>query len=102
MNHLYLDGASHSHAQDFVSGMRCLFPRCRRHLDISLQYCKNWGKTLRRTPALPLPVDILLGMVGLCHAYGDERLGALFLLGFLGLLRTGELCSRCGGSKSGS
>ncbi len=64
-------------------------PHCRNHLDCAMLYGKNWGKGLRRSRALPVPWEVLLGMVAVAHAYGDERFGVSILVGFLCLLRTG-------------
>ena len=93
VNHLYQEGEPYGYATDFVSGLRRLYPRCRRHLGTAQQYCKFWGKGIRRRRALPLPADVLVGMVGVAFAYGDEKGAVTMLVGFLGLLRTEEMLS---------
>ena len=91
INHMYQEGEPAGYASDLVSGFKRLYPRCRKHLVISTQYCKYWTRSIRRRRALPIPSDVLLGMAALACAYGEPRVGAAFLVGFLCLLRTGEL-----------
>ena len=91
VNHLYLEGEPHGHAQGFICGLRRLFPRCRKHTDTAKSYCTYWTRGLKRRRALPIPADVLLGMVGTAFAFNEERVAVTFLVSFLGLLRAGEL-----------
>ena len=91
VNHMFQEGEPAGYASDLVSGLKRLYPRCRKHLSVSTQYCKYWTRSLRRKRALPIPADVLLGMAALAYSYGEPRVGVTFLVGFLGLLRTGEL-----------
>ena len=93
VNHMYQEGEPHGYATTFVSGLKRLYPKCRKRLDIATQFCKHWTKTLRRKRAMPLPANVVVGMAGLAYAFGEPRVGISLLVGFLGLLRTGELLS---------
>ncbi len=52
-NHLYLDESPLGWAQDCLSGLKRLFPRCRRHLETATLYYGNWVKATKRVKALP-------------------------------------------------
>ncbi|CAK0907507.1 unnamed protein product [Prorocentrum cordatum] len=91
VNHLYMEGEPHGHVQEFVSGLRRLLPSCRKHVDTAKLYCSYWGRGLKRRRALPIPADALVGMVGVAFACSEDRVAVIFLVGFLGLLRTGKL-----------
>ena len=91
INHMYQEGEPAGYASDLASGFRRLYPRCRKHLVVSAQYCKYWSRSLKRRRALPIPANVLLGMAALAFAFGEPRVGATFLVGFLCLLRTGEI-----------
>lgn len=91
VNHMWQEGEPAGYASDLVAGLKRLYPRCRKHLAVSTLYCKIWSRSLRRKRALAVPAEVLIGMAGLAYAYGEPRVGVAFLVGFLGLLRTGEL-----------
>ena len=91
VNYLYLDDRPIGWALDFVSGMKRLCPKCKLHLPTAGTYNKNWAKSLKRTRALPMPPDILIALCTLSILRGERKLCAVLLLGFLGLLRSGEL-----------
>ncbi|CAK0819451.1 unnamed protein product, partial [Prorocentrum cordatum] len=91
VNHVCQEGEPRGYAATFVSGLKRLYPKCRKRLDIATQYCKNWTNTLRRKRAMPLPANVVVGMAGMAYAFGEDWIGISFLVGFFGLLRTGEL-----------
>ncbi|CAK0803465.1 unnamed protein product [Prorocentrum cordatum] len=93
INHMYQEDEPHGYAITFVSALKRLYPKCRKRLDIASLYCKSWTRTVHRRRALPLPANVVVGMAGLAFAFGEDRVGISFLIGFLGLLRTGELLS---------
>jgi hypothetical protein len=104
INHLFQEGEPHGYVGDLLSGLKRFVPGAKRQLDTGTRYFKDWGRMLRRRRATPLPVDLLRAMSGAAYAQGRSDLGVLLLVGFLGLLRTGEVvdlrkkqCSILGG-----
>ena len=93
INHLYQDDYPLGWANDFLCGIKRLYPKCRRKLDISSHYFSLWTKTVSRTRAIPLTEDLVKGMAAVSLMRGSPRFAACLLLGFVGLLRTGELLS---------
>ena len=93
VNHMYQEGESHGYATESVSALKRFYPRCKKHMSISSHYTKCWSKELNRLRATPLPSEILIGMVGMALARGEPRVAITVLVGFIGLLRTGELLS---------
>ena len=91
IDHIYQDDYPINFGNDLVSGLKRLYPRCRRHLEISSSFMRNWTKALHRNRALPLPKDLLLAMAAAALLKGKPRLSLALLIGFLGLLRTGEI-----------
>ena len=78
VNHVYQEGEPAGYASDLVSGFKRLYPRCRKHLVVSSQYCKYWTRSIRRRRALPIPSDVLLGMAALAFAYAQGSDPGLF------------------------
>ena len=93
INHIYQDDYPTNFGNDLVSGLKRLYPRCRRHLEISSSFMRSWAKALHRNRALPLPKDLLLAMAAAALLKNRPRLAFALLVGFLGLLRTGEILS---------
>lgn len=91
INHLYQDDYPVNYGNDLVSGLKRFYPKCRRHLETSSTYMRSWNKSLNRRRALPLPSDLLLGMATFALIKGKKRLALALLVGFTGLLRTGEI-----------
>jgi hypothetical protein len=89
-NHLYLDDSPLGWAQDCLSGLKRLFPTCRRHLDMATLYYGNWVKATKRTKALPLTPDMVRGMAAYSLVKGNISFAVTLLLMFAGLLRVGE------------
>ena len=61
---------------------------CRLHLR---SYLHNWSNNAKRTQALPFTSDILVSLVTCAFLRGATPLAIVLLLGFVGLLRTGEI-----------
>ena len=92
VNHLCQDDLPVGWASDVVCGFKCFYPKCRKSLQISGGYLRNWNKSVSRTQALPLTSDILMLLV-VSLMRGETRLALAFLFGFTCLLRTGEIVS---------
>ena len=80
-------------AGDALSGLKRFYPRLRRRLDLSGMYYKTWVKLIKRRKAIPLTKDLVRGMAVAGILYGRPDFAAAILVGFAGLLRTGEICS---------
>ena len=79
------------YAADALSGFKRLLPACKRHLDVSGLYYKNWVKSICRERAWPIPPDLVQGMAAAALVQQKARLAISILLCFLGLLRVSEL-----------
>jgi integrase len=78
-------------AADALSGFKRLYPSCKRHLDTSNLYYKNWTRSIIRVRALPLSPVLCKGIVSVAICKQKPRLAVAFLLAFLGLLRVSEV-----------
>ena len=96
INHLYLDDHPQYWATDLISGLKRFCPKCRRHLEVASLYHKNWLRVTARTRALPASLDLVLGMAAAALLDSSYRLAFSILLGFVGLLRAGELVGLTG------
>jgi integrase len=90
INHLYLDDSPLGWATDCISGLKRLFPRCRRHLDTASLYHSNWVKATKRVKALPLTPELVRGMAAVSMSRGNASFALTILIMFAGLLRIGE------------
>ena len=62
LNYSYQDELPLNWGSDTVSGFKRLYPACRRHLETSHMYYRNWCKTIVRVRAFPLSADLVKGM----------------------------------------
>jgi integrase len=90
INHLYLDDSPLGWATDCISGLKRLFPRCRRHLDTASLYHSNWVKATKRVKALPLTPELVRGVAAFSMVQGNTGFALTVLIMFAGLLRIGE------------
>ena len=54
LNFLYQDDYPMYWGANALSGFKRLYPACRRHLDLSALYYRNWTRTIVRARAFPL------------------------------------------------
>ena len=78
---------------DALSGIHHYEPFTKKKLPKSWRLYSIWRKYEVPCRAPPLTQDITLAMAGWCLQHGELTMGALILLGFHALLRTGELLS---------
>eukprot|EP00435_Cladocopium_sp_Y103_P016319 s2345_g4.t1 len=76
---------------DALSGLHHFEPATRRKLPKSWRLYSIWRRYEVPCRAPPITQDIVLGMAGWCILHDELTMGALLLLGFHALLRTGEL-----------
>jgi integrase len=90
VNLLYLNGSPLGWATDCISGLKRLFPRCRRHLDTASLYFSYWVKATKRVKALPLTPELVRGLAAVSLVKGNVSFAVTILLMFAGCLRIGE------------
>ena len=59
VNELYQDDRPVGWASEFACGLKKLYPKCCKKLQITSAYVKNWQKAIKRVRALPLGQEIL-------------------------------------------
>ena len=94
INHLWQDDMPEGAAADALSGFSRLLPHARNKLPISKAYFRNWRETVVtvvRTRALPLSGLMIKGMAGIAYLARRPEIAAILLVGFRGLLRSGEI-----------
>jgi integrase len=91
LNFLWQDDSPLYWAGDFVSGLKRLYPACKRHLDTTKLYYDNWVKVTPRRRAFPFTLDLIRGVAALALIDGQPRLAGAFLVCFAGLLRVAEV-----------
>ena len=89
VNHFFQDDLPLGWENDFVCGLKRFYTRCRFSMQITSS--RNWNKSVKRTQALPRTSDILVSVVTCALLRGEAPLASVLLLGFVGLLRTGEI-----------
>ena len=93
IDHMFQEGEPLSYAGDLLSGVSRWLPGTRAKIPTARLWYKNWRREVVRHRALPIPASILKGLAGVALAVGRADLAALLPLGFLCMLRTGELYS---------
>eukprot|EP00438_Fugacium_kawagutii_P023460 Skav220956 [mRNA] locus=scaffold1928:76101:77213:+ [translate_table: standard] len=91
IEHLWAEGEGRALAADAIAALQDREPQVRGCLQGTWRLMKTWNTTELPNRAPPMPLEVLEAMVG--HAlFTHKPLFALsLLLGFHGLLRTGEL-----------
>ena len=91
VNDLYQDDRPLGWASEFSCGLKRLYPKCSKKLQITSSYVKNWQRATKRVRALPLEQEILLAMASIAIVKKRQSLAAILLIGFNGLLRANEM-----------
>ena len=90
---LWLTGEGRGLASDTVAGLQDLDPRLKGHLNLAWRLLKTWHVNEIPNRAPPLPEVALKAMVGWSIFHRHHTFALSLLLGYYGLLRTGELHS---------
>ncbi|CAJ1457118.1 unnamed protein product [Effrenium voratum] len=88
---MWADGASLGQVGDLLSGLSHFAPWCRKRLPQSWRLFSVWKKQEKPKRAPPLLPEMADAMAERALELSKLALAALCLLGFYGLLRTGEL-----------
>ena len=91
VEYLWSEGYGQALASDTLAAIQDKQPSLKGHLRSSWRLLKTWGVNEIPNRAAPLPESALHAMVG--HAFFNQRplFGLSLLVGFYGMLRTGEL-----------
>ena len=90
INSLFQEGEPLSRAGWVLSGMKRLFPRCRKELQTSQQWFTNWTRSRVPQRATPIIWNMVQGLAGLCLEQQWYSLTLTLLLTFVFFLRVGE------------
>ena len=88
---LWRSGAGRALASDTVAALQDAEPHIRGQLHGTWRLLRAWSQNEIPNRAPPLPIEVLKAMVGHAFFKQDLAFGLSLLLGFYGVLRTGEL-----------
>ena len=91
VNDLYQDDRPLGWASEFACGMKRLYPKCSKKLQITSSYVKNWPRATKQARALPLKQELLLAMASIAIVKKRQSLATILLIRFNGLLRADEM-----------
>ena len=91
LEHLWSSGEGRGLASDTVAGLQDLDPHLKRHLSCTWRLLKAWHLNEVPNRAPPLPETALKAMVGWAIFHQHHSFALSLLIGFFGLLRTGEI-----------
>lgn len=91
IEHLWMDDHPITYAGHLLSGLRRYLPEARWRVPRARQFFTNWQATHVSRQAAPLPPEVALAFAGLAVETNQAPLACIFLVGFLGFLRTGEM-----------
>ena len=91
LEHLWSSGEGRATANNFMAAIQDFDPKLKHCLPGSWRLLRTWTTQEVPNRAPPLPEPVLKAMVGWCFFHKEYKFGISLLLGFFGLLRTGEL-----------
>ena len=91
LEHLWSSGAGRALASDTVAGLQDFHPKLRHKLPGSWRLLKTWAINEAPNRAPPLPEHVVHAMCGWACFHGHYSFGVSLLVGFYGMLRTGEI-----------
>lgn len=91
LEHLWATGEGRALASDTVAGLQDSDVRLRGQLPGAWRLLKTWSINEIPNRAPPLPVHVLHAMVGWAFFHQRFTFGISLLLGYYGMLRTGEI-----------
>ena len=95
IEHLWSIGEGRALASDTVAAFQDTEPRLKGKLQVTWRLLKTWHVNEVPSRAPPLPEECLFAMLGWCLFHKEYAFGLSLLLGFYGLLRTGEILGLC-------
>ena len=91
LEHLWSSGEGRGKAADTLAATQDLQPQTKGYLALSWRLLKAWHVNEIPCRAPPLPEICLQAMIGWCIFKEEFSFGLSLMLGYYGLLRTGEL-----------
>eukprot|EP00435_Cladocopium_sp_Y103_P048183 s2515_g14.t1 len=91
LEHLWATGEGRALASDTVAGLQDADIKLRGHLQGSWRLLKTWSINEVPNRAPPLPFHVLQAMVGWAFFRQHFTFGVSLLVGYFGMLRTGEI-----------
>ena len=91
LEHLWAEGEGRAAGSNVLAGLQDFDPKLRGQLPCSWRLMKTWASNELPNRAPPLPESVLRAMVGWAATHEHYSFGLSLLVGFYGLLRTGEL-----------
>ena len=91
IDHMFLEGEPVGYAGDLLSGMSRFVPGARLRMPTARLWFRNWTREIVRKRALPIPFRVVKGLVGVALAMKRLDMAVLVGVGFLCMLRTGEM-----------
>ena len=93
LEYLWAQGEGRARASTFMAALQDHQPKLKNNLPGSWRLMKTWSIHEIPARAPPMTEAVLRAMVGWAITKGHETFGLSLLVGFYGLLRTGELLS---------
>ena len=93
IEHLWSSGAGRALASDTVAGLQDLTPKLRGMMPGAWRLLKTWSINEIPNRAPPLPEHVLWAMCGWAAFHQQFSFAVSLLVGFYGMLRTGEILS---------
>ena len=91
VEHLWASGEGRAVASDTLAGLQNVEPHLKGSLVTSWRLLKVWNQNELPNRAPPLPESVLQAMVGQALLKEDTNFALSLLLGFYGMMRTGEI-----------
>ena len=91
IEHLWSEGEGRGVAADTVAGLQDADPKLKGQPQLTWRLLKTWNANEVPNRAPPLTEAALEAMVGWSFFHGHFEFGVSLLVGFYGMLRTGEL-----------
>ena len=93
LEYLWYEGLGRGLANDTLAGLQDVDPKLKGCLPGAWRLLKTWGINEVPSRAPPLPEAILHAMCGWAFFHKEITFGISLLIGFYGMLRTGEIIS---------
>ena len=91
VEHLWATGEGRALASDTVAALQNLEPHLKNHLPTVWRLLKVWNQNELPNRAPPMPETVVHAMAGRALLKEDPEFALSILLGFYGMMRTGEL-----------
>ena len=91
LEHLWYQGQGRAVGSDCVAGLQDMDPKIRGHLPGAWRLLKTWAMNEVPNRAPPIPEHLLHSMCGWACFHGHFAFAVSLLIGFYGMLRTGEV-----------